>query len=103
MPEIISAADEVNVIFNRLAQERGLDPEATPIPAAVAMAFRTFEVAIIQQFYPLLSELPADARAWDWVSVCLSAWAEKASGAIVLDTPLTGGDDFAGGSETGGN
>lgn len=88
MPQIISAADDVNAIFERLYKERGLDPEATPVPAAVAMACRTFEAAIIKQFYPLIAELPAESRAWDWVSVYLAAWSEKSAGAIVLDEPL---------------
>lgn len=77
-------SDSVENLFKRNIESRGLSLETAP--EAVKMT-----IMLVQQFaeqspfMALLSDLPASARAWEWMDCVFSAYAEWCSHTIVVD------------------
>lgn len=93
---IINATEHsVSELFEINSRQRGLDLEN--IPTAVQLAVTALLQSIVTPFNALLAELPASARAFDWMDAAFSAFAETAARTIVIDGD---GSGDGGGSTT---
>lgn len=98
MPKIVYASElSVSEMFENNSRARGLDLER--IPQAVQLAVNALTQGVVSPFNALLADLPASARAYDWMDAAFSAFAEMASRTIVIDDE----DGGEGGTEVGGN
>lgn len=81
MPEILYTAPDISSLIEAGIKARGL-PEKPP--AAVVHITEVLGSAS-EVFAELLSDLPAELRAFEWLEVVLSAYAEFSSRAITVD------------------
>lgn len=84
MPTVEHASDTVQVLFEQYARTNGL--EIDTMPAAVAMTVNALHQGTVP-YLALLSDLPASARAFDWMECALRAYADWCNCTVVLDTP----------------
>lgn len=83
MPEIMHTSSPVEELFVKNVEAKGLSLDNTP--AAVQLAITLLGQAAISPFATLLDDLPASARAWDWMECAFSAYAEFCSHTVVID------------------
>lgn len=75
-----AALDE---IFVRNIKAKNLDEDG--MPTAVRLALQAMSMAVISPFAGLLEELPAEARAFDWMAAMYAAYAEFCDHTVVVD------------------
>lgn len=76
-------SENVEELFKQKVAERGLSLDSTP--QAVQMAITLLGTAAVSPFASLLEDLPASARAWDWMSCAFAAYAEFCDRTVVVD------------------
>lgn len=84
MPTIMRTSAPVEELFVRNATARGLDIDKTP--HAVQLAIQALGAGAVSPFMGLLEDLPSNARAFDWMSCALLAYAEFCDHTVVVDS-----------------
>jgi hypothetical protein len=82
----------VEELFKQNVEKAGLDMNQTP--AAVQFATQALGSGIAP-FAALLEDLPSNARAWEWMSCALRAYAEWCDFTVVVDSTEEPGENPA--------
>jgi hypothetical protein len=83
VPTIMRTSPSVEDLFKQNVEKAGLDLNKTP--AAVQLATQALGSGIAP-FSALLEDLPANARAFEWMSCALRAYAEWCDFTVVVDS-----------------
>jgi hypothetical protein len=83
VPTIMRTSPPVEALFRQNVEKAGLDLDKTP--AAVQFATQALGSGIAP-FAALLEDLPSEARAWEWMSCALRAYAEWCDFTVVVDS-----------------